>query len=64
MGGTCSTHVGDEKCIRNFIRKNLREETTERNRCSWADNVKMDANVWTGFMWLRMGSSGGLFGSR
>jgi hypothetical protein len=24
------------------------------------ENIKMDSNVWTGFIWLRIGTSGGL----
>jgi hypothetical protein len=43
----------------------LQKEPLERLRCSWKDNPKMvfkewDGTVWTGFMWLRIGRSGGL----
>jgi hypothetical protein len=31
-----------------------------RLRRRWVDNVKMDEVVWTGLMWLRIGTSGGL----
>jgi hypothetical protein len=48
MGGAHSTD-GRDKCIQNF----------------WEDNFKMDlgkwgGKVWTGCMWLRIVSSGGL----
>jgi hypothetical protein len=32
--------------------------------CRWMDNIKMDLRddgvIWTGFIWLRIGTSGGL----
>jgi hypothetical protein len=37
-----------------------------RPRCRWEDNIRMDlkrnrvGNVWTGFIWIRIGTSGGL----
>jgi hypothetical protein len=31
-----------------------------RPRCSWVDNIKIDGMVWTGSVWLRIGTSGGL----
>jgi hypothetical protein len=36
-----------------------------RSRCRWEDNIRMDLREmwweeWTGFMWLRIGTSGGL----
>jgi len=30
MGGECSTHGSDEKCIENYCRKTWREETTRK----------------------------------
>jgi hypothetical protein len=37
----------------------------ERPRCRWEDNIKVDLReigwvLWTGLMWLRIGTSGGL----
>jgi hypothetical protein len=29
-------------------------------RHRWVDNIKMDGVVWTGLIWLRMGTKGGL----
>jgi hypothetical protein len=34
-------------------------------RCGWVDNIKIDFRemmVWTGSIWLRIGTSGGLLG--
>jgi hypothetical protein len=33
-----------------------------RSRCRWMDNIKMDVREipWTGSVWLRIGTSGGL----
>jgi hypothetical protein len=37
----------------------------ERPRHNWEDNIKMnlreDGMIWTGLMWLRIGTSGRLF---
>jgi hypothetical protein len=30
-----------------------------RPRRRWVDNIKMDGMVWIGFIWLRIGTSGG-----
>jgi hypothetical protein len=42
-----------------------------RPRRWWVDNIKMDLReterdgvVWTGLIWLRIGASGGLLGTR
>jgi hypothetical protein len=47
LGGTCSTHGGDDKCIHNFSWKTRMEETGYED-------------VWTGLIWHRIGSSGRL----
>jgi hypothetical protein len=42
------------------------KETTGKTRCRWVDNIKIDLKeryngmIWTGPIWLRMGTSGGL----
>jgi hypothetical protein len=40
-------------------------KTFERCKHRWDDNIKMDSKkydgmAWTGFIWLRIGTSGGL----
>jgi hypothetical protein len=32
----------------------------KRTTSSWEDNTEMDMRIWTGFIWLRTESSGGL----
>jgi hypothetical protein len=52
-----------EKCIQNFGQKTRKEET--RPRRSIENNIRMDlreqgGKVWTGCIWLWIGTSGGL----
>jgi hypothetical protein len=61
-GGTRSTHGRDEKCIQNFGLKNGKEKNMLRPRSRLEDNIRMDLKVivrevWTGFIWFRMGMS-------
>jgi hypothetical protein len=58
MNGICSTHGGDEKCVQNSGRKTLREEMT-RIISEWILG-KEGGWVWTGCIWLRIGTTGGL----
>jgi hypothetical protein len=59
----CSTHR-KEKCIQSFGREILREELTGEG----VDGrvilklivMKQNGRGWAGFIWLRMGTSGGL----
>jgi len=50
-------HMGEMKNAQFFFRKTWREETT------WILK-KLGARMWTGFIWLRKGSSGELLGTR
>jgi hypothetical protein len=54
-GGTCSTYGGGEKCIQNFSRKTLKEETTWW--IWWEDNNKMGKRVKLFLPWRRMRES-------
>jgi hypothetical protein len=43
-----------------------RKNPLGRTRCNWKDNIKsyfrkLEEVLWTGFFWLRIRSSGGLF---
>jgi hypothetical protein len=67
MGGACSTN--GEK--RNAYRVLLGKPEGKRSRRRWVDNIKMDLRetgwdgaVWIGLVWLRIGTSGGLFLTR
>jgi hypothetical protein len=65
MGTTCSTHGNDEKCKYDFNRKkyegknNLRDLATD-GRILKLSLKKQSVRVWTGFIWSRVESSGGL----
>jgi hypothetical protein len=63
MGKACSTHGRGEKCI--LIGKPEERRPVGRPRHRWEDNIRMDlremgGEVWTGFVWFRIGTSGGL----
>jgi hypothetical protein len=65
MGGACSTHGPDERCIQNFSRKTEGKGHSEdlgvdgRIILEWILE-KWGGKMWTECIWLRMGSSGGL----
>jgi hypothetical protein len=56
--------AGHVTCMRK--KRNVYGILVGRPRCRWEDNIKMDLReigwgvVWTGLIWLRIGSSGGL----
>jgi hypothetical protein len=61
MGKESSMHGGEVECIQDFGGKARMKETTRaRHR---GDNIKIDLRedgaVWTGLIWLRIGTSGG-----
>jgi hypothetical protein len=64
MGGVCSTYW---RLVRSAYKikfcKPAGKRPLGRPRHRWEDNIIMDlrkGNVWTGFMWLKIGTSGGL----
>jgi len=64
MGGTCST-CGGELEMHNRVLESKLEWWRSHGRPVnvWEDNIKMDLQdiiVWTGLIWLRMGTSGRL----
>jgi len=51
--------------FRAVVGKSEEKRTLGRSRRRWEDNIKMDLKiiglvVWTGFIWFRIGASGGL----
>jgi hypothetical protein len=59
------------KCAYNIlVGKPEGKRTLGRPRRRWEDNMRMDlreigwGGVWTGFIWLRIGTSGGLLRTR
>jgi hypothetical protein len=64
MGRACSMYRRERSVYIIFVGK-TREEMLRRPRCRWENNVRVDlteyvGKVWTGFIWLRIGTSGGL----
>jgi len=56
--------MGDMRCVQSVCRKTWREETRRRE-----DNIRMGLRemwwvVWSGFVWLRIGTSGELLWAR
>jgi hypothetical protein len=63
MDGPCSTN-GEEKrnAYRLLVGKPEGKRPLGRSRRRWVDNIRMDLGVmWTGFVWLRIGTGGELF---
>jgi hypothetical protein len=62
-------HGREEECIQDFGGKARRKETTsktdvgERKILKWILE-EQDGVAWTGFIWLRIGTSGGLLRTR
>jgi hypothetical protein len=55
----------DEKCIQKLFANPKGIRPLERSRRRWKGNIRMDlrrqgVKVWTGFIWIRTGTSGGL----
>jgi hypothetical protein len=63
MGGACSAHDGDEKCVYFFVGK--REKKRSHGRCMHRRenyikiDIKMGERVRIGFIWLRIGTVAG-----
>jgi len=61
MGGECSAYGGGERRVQGLGWGNLRER--DHRRDPGVDGVfrKWDVGVWTGSIWLRIGTGGGHF---
>jgi hypothetical protein len=65
MGRICSTNGEKMNAYRIFVGKPEGRRPLGRPRRRWVDNIKMDLrdigwSIWTGSIWLRIGTSGGL----
>jgi hypothetical protein len=67
MGRAGSTNGEKRNAYRILMRKPEGKRPLGRPRCRWVDNIEMDLRqigwggmVWTGLIWLRIGTSGGL----
>jgi hypothetical protein len=65
MSGACSTHGRNEKLVQSTSEKLKGRDHSEdlgidgKKISEWILG-KQDGKVWTGFIWLRIGTSGGL----
>ena len=62
LGGACSMYGGEESYIQDLVGKHGGKRPLGRPRRRWEDNIKMDLQevwVWTGSIWLRIGTGGG-----
>ena len=63
MGEAYSTYEKQEMCVRGFGGVPRGKDTTWKPRRRWKDNIKVDIQewgVWTGSIWSRIGTGGGL----
>jgi hypothetical protein len=68
MGGACSTYGGEvEYTYKILVGKPEGKKPLGRPRRRWVDTIKMDITEigwdgvdWIGWIWLRIGTSGGL----
>jgi len=62
MRKICSMHWSEEKCKWGFHGKSCKEEVIGTPRYIWEDDIKIDFKKigWTGFIWLRIGTTGTL----
>jgi hypothetical protein len=64
MSRVWGTNWGERNAYRIFAGKPEGKRPLGRLRRRWVDNIKMDLRydvmVWTGSIWLRIGTSGGL----
>jgi hypothetical protein len=64
MGAACSAHGRDDKCVQNIGRETWMKETTQNRHLDrriildWILSI-YGVKLWTGFIWLRIGTSGG-----
>jgi hypothetical protein len=61
MGMACSTHGEKMYAYRILVRKSEGVTPLGRPRRRWENNIRMVLRlVWTGYIWLRIGTGGGL----
>jgi hypothetical protein len=65
MGKVCSTNGGEENAYRLLVEQPEGKRPLGRPRCRRVDNIRMDLErwdvvMWTGLVWLRIGTGGEL----
>jgi hypothetical protein len=58
MGVTCNVNGEKRNAYKILVGKPEGKRPLGRPR--WVDNIQMDGVVWTGLIWLMIGTSGGL----
>jgi hypothetical protein len=65
MGRACSTNGERRNAYMILVGKPEGKRPPGRPRRRWVDNIKIDLrDVWTGSIWIRIGTSGGLLSTR
>jgi hypothetical protein len=62
-GDTCNKHLPEEKCIQNYgtkTRRDLLEHSRGNDTIILKLILEKYSMVWIGFIWFRIGTSGGL----
>jgi hypothetical protein len=59
MGGPCSTNGDKRNAYRLLVGKPEEKRPLGRPRRRWVDNIRIDGGMgmWTGLVWLRIGTS-------
>lgn len=66
MGRSCGTCGREDECIKTILVVEIQgQKPLRRPRNRWENNIKFDfreveSRLWTGLIWLRFESSGGL----
>jgi hypothetical protein len=62
MGRACGTNGDKRNVYRLLVGKPEGKRPLGRSRHKWVNNIKIDLRQigWTGLIWLRVGTSGGL----
>jgi hypothetical protein len=63
MNRSSSTNEREQICTITYWLEAKRKRPLGRPRCRWVNNIKMDLRwdgiMWTGLIWLKIGTSGG-----
>jgi hypothetical protein len=62
MGWACGTYGGEERCIQGFLGRPVGKKPLRKLGSRLLKQIfsEWDVGVWTGSIWLRIGTGGGL----
>jgi hypothetical protein len=67
MGGACGTYGRQDRSMQDLVGRPKGKRPYGIPRCKWKDHIttkmdiqKWDGEAWTGLIWLRIGTGGGL----